>query len=491
MSDAPTVPETFPAPAAKTEKAKKPKTASRTYPAPQHANAGKTAALVEILAPWQAGLAHIHRTVTRSRFDGDRFPKFMDAKPFASMSPLSQRQWRSVTNQALAATRSWEAIAKLGVGALITGSTLPDESRMWLYRINAWGAWWQKPGTKLGSTDEIAPPDSAYRLARHLIKQVSRAHTRPDLSRVRTMLMDGPIITVETSRTNTFAYWAKIATLTRGKPVLIPLASYSYLDDAAGELRHYAQVRVSETSQVTVNLIKKTVLAPARTTGADIGLDWGLNHMFATSTGQLLGNRIYGWLQERDTELLALTRALQKQGIKPGQNIRYKNLTRRIREYTTNEIGRILNNLTAQDIRSITVEKLDFRGGGLSRRLNRILNKTARATIETKLVSMSELHGIRITHVNPAYTSQQCAGCHNTDDRNRNGNTFRCRFCGRKCHADINAARMILGRSHDATIQLWMFRGTVKKTIDANFTQRWGSPPTGLSRRRETSSTQH
>ena len=81
-----------------------------------------------------------------------------------------------------------------------------------------------------------------------------------------------------------------------------------------------------------------------------------------------------------------LTAALQRQGIKPPTNKRYWAMQARIRGYVTNEVGWVMNQLIAvHDPRSITLEKLDFRGAGLSRRMNRLITRAGRAAVKRKL----------------------------------------------------------------------------------------------------------
>ena len=53
--------------------------------------------------------------------------------------------------------------------------------------------------------------------------------------------------------------------------------------------------------------------------------------------------------------------------------------------------------------------------------------------------------GEELIKVNPAYTSQKCAECGNTDKANReNQAKFACIKCGHEDHADLNAATNIL-----------------------------------------------
>ncbi|MCU1642758.1 MAG: putative transposase [Nocardia sp.] len=231
-------------------------------------------------------------------------------------------------------------------------------------------------------------------------------------------------------------------------------------------------------------LVKKSAAAPARTGGASIGVDWGLVSMFTTSTGQILGQNLHTWLTERDSELTALTAQLQRHGLKPSKSARFRALNTRIRAYVRNEVGRLLNQLATQDVREIVVEKLDFRFGGLSKRLNRIVSRAGRAAVTKKLASLTETSGIAVTEVNPAHTSRTCSGCGYVDARNRTSQQrFRCRFCGRKLLADINAARTVLGRSGVQGGWLCWSRDRVLAWLDREFTARWRYDPTRLRER--------
>lgn len=46
----------------------------------------------------------------------------------------------------------------------------------------------------------------------------------------------------------------------------------------------------------------------------------------------------------------------------------------------------------------------------------------------------------RVERICPAYTSQTCSRCGHREPRNRESQAFRCRSCGHRDHADINAA---------------------------------------------------
>jgi putative transposase len=58
----------------------------------------------------------------------------------------------------------------------------------------------------------------------------------------------------------------------------------------------------------------------------------------------------------------------------------------------------------------------------------------------------AEEAGRKLVIVDPRHTSQRCAACGHTANGNRPSQAvFRCRSCGHHDHADVNAARNILG----------------------------------------------
>ena len=76
------------------------------------------------------------------------------------------------------------------------------------------------------------------------------------------------------------------------------------------------------------------------------------------------------------------------------------------------EVNRALNHAVAlYRPRVLSVEKLDFRGSGLSRRMNRLLTNCGRGAVTKKLAGLNERYSIEIHEVEPAYTSKTCSGC--------------------------------------------------------------------------------
>ena len=130
---------------------------------------------------------------------------------------------------------------------------------------------------------------------------------------------------------------------------------------------------------------------------------------------------------------------------------------------------------------ALVLEQLDFRYGGLSRRLNRILSRAGRAAVKRKLESLQETPGIANYLVNPAHTSRECLGCEFTHKRNRKGTRFHCLHCSKKSDANVNGARIVLKRfRHD---QAWLYIGKaqVLSRLDQAFRARWNVDPAQIA----------
>ncbi len=100
----------------------------------------------------------------------------------------------------------------------------------------------------------------------------------------------------------------------------------------------------------------------------------------------------------------------------------------RLRAMIETEVIRALNHAVALHRPCVlAVEKLDFRGSGIGVRMNRLRTNCGQGVV-----------------AEPAYTWKTCSsrGGH-VDARQRSGETFQCRHCGRKLHSDVNGARNI------------------------------------------------
>jgi putative transposase len=478
------------------------------------ANPGKVAALRALFPQFGCAMAYLAAMSRRELLAGEqlvhwrRLPNHQAGFP----TDLSARQLKSAQNMVHANLSGWLVRVQDRVRELVTGSNLPEHQKTVLYRINARKAWWVSTlelpwvldaqrlvpveHSRLAKTPEvvwIAVGTETLKLARRLAKQAHKQIRFPNLSRVNTLTLDGIVARTELARGATqhgrVSYWVKVATLVRGKPVQVPLISnprFTHELEVARDRggKRCAAIQLHRTEHgAEVSLITEQPDTALRTTGSAVGLDFGFSSaLFATSQGQLLGRAMLIRLRELDAVLESATVDLQRRGIALKTDQTYRKLQARIGDYVANEIGRLLNRLAADDIGELVVERLDFRGGGLSKRMNRLCTRTGRRALKARLARLTQRHGIAVTVVPAPYSSQQCSGCGYLHKTNRKSQArFACGFCGKKLHADVNASRTVASRRSrplpDGTGP--RSRKNTRRLLDSDHRQRWNLPTQG------------
>ncbi len=123
------------------------------------------------------------------------------------------------------------------------------------------------------------------------------------------------------------------------------------------------------------------------------------------------------------------------------------------------KIGRIMHcwrhNITAEmawkyDV--IVLEELNLKamtaaGSARKKAMNRGMRNVGHGYMER----MFEYKADAVIKVPAAYTSQRCSSCHHTEPDNRRGRKFKCRDCGHRDHADLNAASNVWALGTRAT----------------------------------------
>lgn len=412
-----------------------------------------------------------------------------DIEKHAIQTPLSARYVQCCYSQAYEAYSSWTALLVEQVKTYLGFSSIDDSLidgqpiLTTCYRINKDKRWYQTPtlGWALDSDGnlvvptkenpaviELEVPAVIMKFMRRLVKQARKTISLPDLSKVRTLKLDEKVAKLEVStNAHHVDFWLKLSTLDKGKPVCIPLKNNPYYMELlkTGERVPFVQVCLND-GKLTVSPILAHEKSPLRTVGDELGLDFGMVTMFTTSTGERHGITSFNKLKIWDEILLKRTKELQAQGKPFKADPCYNALQSKIRSFIKNEIGRILNKLASKGYAVFMVEKLDFRGGGLSRRMNRLLSRTYRKVIKDKLVRLEEKYGITTVEVNAAYTSQECSKCGFVSKGNRKSQSaFHCTCCGHKVNADVNAARNIVKRrSFDVELRTYAREHNVRIT---------------------------
>jgi putative transposase len=396
--------------------------------------------------------------------------------------------------------KSWLGNCERLFRQTVAASGVTGQVRKDLFYVNKSRGWYLPvAGDDVAVTSQRSVPAETMWLARRIMKHVRARVGRPEMRRVRTMVMDGKIAGVESPHGGHGDYWVRIATLTAGRPVVVPLHAHRAFGDRLARpgatLANHCQVHVNSNGTVDYRLVIHTPQAPARSGGRDVGVDWGLSTLFATSDGHLHGRGFLDRLRAYDARLQPLMAALQRNGIKLRDSQRYRALVQDIRGFITNEVNRCLNRITEDaSIDTLVVEKLNFQGtareGRLSKRMRRLLTHAGRGAVTTKLASLKEDRGVATGEVNPAHTSRECTGCGYISKTNRRTqSTFRCGFCGKTVHADIGAARTVLGRSQNNRHWTDRNRGQILTMLDKHFQSRWGLGFADVDQRRNTKGT--
>ncbi|WP_407555223.1 transposase [Streptomyces sp. Pv4-95] len=179
-----------------------------------------------------------------------------------------------------------------------------------------------------------------------------------------------------------------------------------------------------------------------------IGVDLGIVNIATTSTGYQAAGR--GLTRYRKRQL-ALRKKLQKKCTKSAKR-RLKARSRREQRHVKNTNHIIAKTIVTEAERTsagISLEELKgIRQRVRLRKPQRVaLHSWAFAQLGDFIVYKAKRAGVPLVFVDPAYTSQTCAGCGHVDRRNRvDQGLFICRGCGVVAHADRNASHNIATR---------------------------------------------
>ncbi|MFT4245097.1 MAG: transposase [Micrococcaceae bacterium] len=364
--------------------------------------------------------------------------KATDVPELYELTGLTHNQYQSVQFQAMETYKSFTAILVKAVRREISAvkSVFTVEGRKELYKANLRQEWLEN-----------------VTLRNMLFSLVSKSKISfPRIEHNNVLKLTENVCKVKPAKTaKGFEYFAHVSLPVidgaKRKPIIVPLTNNEHFlekSKTADKILDGIQLNVEN---MTATVCTKSTAVKKRETGQDIGLDFGLVNLLTSSNGSRYGQTFQANLIELDKILMACLKGLQQRGIKPTQSHRYNTLVKRIRGYIKTEINRILNRLAETDVKSLTVEKLDFRSSKLSKRLNRIISKSGRAALNNKLNDLTETQGIEVTTVKPEYSSQECSRCGYVDTKNRPTQArFKCLHCGYRLNADVNASRVILNR---------------------------------------------
>ena len=470
----------------------------RTYALPHQANAAKLKKLQPLLIAYRKAAESIAAQQWRAFFEyGEVFQK---NAPIRIDTPLSARYRQTCQYQVVGLLKSFIKNRQNDFRRLVARSRLPEDIRHQLYTVNSLMAWYRPSPVMMQDQTEISP--DVRRLARCLMRRLLSQHSKPCMGRIN-LALDAKVAQVSYAaegrgkgKARHFDYWIKLSTLETGKPIHIPLSTHRFFDSRVGDLKAFVQINQCRGGQWQFALVKEIADEKSvyRSRCREIGLDFGLNILFATSEGDLMGQGFITRLRILDEALTKLARRRQKQGLRV-RCTRYDRLTRRLQSFVRNEVNRVLNRiLLIHAPGHLVVERLNFQNAALSRRMNRLLSRCGRQAVRAKLEEIEERLGVTHEERPAAYTSQECAACGYVDRRNRKDrDRFECGFCQTHKHADVNGAQSLVGRgsadTHKDCRNPFVSRKQILQVLVQRFASRLEQRPGNWPRPRSWAST--
>lgn len=238
------------------------------------------------------------------------------------------------------------------------------------------------------------------------------------------MTLDERFIELQKSK-NSFDYWVKIATLNKGRPIIVPIKSYEYANNYLQNWRLVKGAKLIKRDkywQIVFAFEKET--PKYKSVGDEIGVDIGIKKLLVDSNNNRYGLQIEPLLDKIQRK---------KQGSKAFKRALCE------RDYY---INKTVKELPFSKYKTIVLENI--KNIKQNTKKEKKLNKQFRSKFQrwtyAKLLSriqqLAEVAGVQCRLVNPAYTSQTCIECNFVHKLNRNGEMFTCRNCGYIADAD-------------------------------------------------------
>lgn len=201
-------------------------------------------------------------------------------------------------------------------------------------------------------------------------------------------------------------------------------------------------VTLNRRGEVDISLVydrTDVLMASQRAVAIDLNVK---SNLLAASTGLMLQLE-EGWLQKHEA---ALTR-LEKKGyqhLDAQDHLQLKRIVKHRESTLRDKIQEVLLQLRAQGVTDVILENLSITlGGGLSRRMHKLLRLLRFGTIRTWMREQAHKLGMRIHDLPAAFSSQACR-CGHVDAKNRQDQKFACTVCGCTEHADTHAGKSLL-----------------------------------------------
>jgi len=303
-----------------------------------------------------------------------------------------------------------------------------------------------------------------------------REWTMPEL-RVPCIQANANVLVVEKAEDSTFDYWLRISTLDKGTPLRVPVKLASYHKKALEGRTLNTSTTLHKRKGIWWLTLSFDLDVPLETepSAPRVGADVGIANFITTSTGKRYGS-FHGKLarrQKRDREKrrrkAKLRACLKKKGITKLPSTSSAG-GQRLGRHVRQEINRAVNLMIADHpnariiYEDLSVASMRFK----ARCMNAYLYASNLAHIPKQIAWATAKRGMAAHTVKAAYSSQECSRCHYVDRANRpNQQTFLCRVCGYRNHADCNASQNLASRFGDNELAACKGKKEVKTLLIA------------------------
>lgn len=446
----------------------------RAYKMKLLANKKKLKIIDSILNEYRKTASAIFKLYWSNFISTGKIPQFIDLSSIKSN--LSERYKKTCAFQVRGILMSYISNRQNDFKEIIYKSSLcqNEDQRIKLLFINKHHKFFDE--IALMRKKEIEP--ETIKLARKIFHHLLKVNRLPNMKGI-SMALDKNVAVVAESNNNSFVgYWVKLSTLTRGKPIMLPVAKNKYYESIDGLRANFIQLNKDRDGYFSISFIKDVAPEQVAFKTDRVSIDLGLTNLLTFNDGSMYGRTyLSSRLKEYDKRISTLCARLQRNGVRPRSSYRYRKLVDSLRAFFKNEIGRVMNkSLNRFMPKHIVVERLNFQSQRLSKRLNRLIGNFGKSIVRAKLNDFSEKYGTTIEEVNPAYTSQTCSSCDYVAKKNRRSQSvFICACCGLKLHADINAARCIKTRSSSSIANIYKSKAFILDKLVTRFIERQAS----------------
>jgi hypothetical protein len=291
------------------------------------------------------------------------------------------------------------------------------------------------------------------------------------------------VIRLEPSTESMFDYWLIISTLEFRKQLFVPIKLSDYhkeqLTDPATKkhrtINSSVQLNKREDGWWLTLSYDEMITIPNAPEVPVIGIDVGIANFLTTSDGKHYGSfgkklrKRHKRDREKRRRKAKLRKCLEKKGIAKEKLPSTSSVTgQRLIRHTKQAINRAVNQCFEEHAGcQFAYEQLSV---ATMRHKARVMNAYVRASnlghIPQQIEWDALKRGVQATTVMSAYSSQECSVCHYVDRKNRpDQQTFCCKVCGYRTHADLNASRNIAARLHDEELRVCRNRQEIKALL--------------------------